>query len=31
MSHTAFSESDPDSFIHHHLNYFLPTIYTITD
>ena len=31
MSHTAFSENHPDSFIHHHLNYFLPTIYTITD
>lgn len=31
MSRAAFPESHPDSFIHHHLNYFLPTFYTITD
>lgn len=31
MSRAAFSESHPDSFIHHHLNYFLPAVYTITD
>ena len=31
MSRAAFSESRPDSFIHHHLNYFLPAVYTITD
>ena len=31
MADTAFRENHPDSFIHHHLNYFLPTIYTIAD
>lgn len=31
MSCAPFRDDHPDSFIHHHLNYFLPTIYTITD
>lgn len=31
MSGTDFFNDHPDSFIHHHLNHFLPTIYTIND
>lgn len=28
---TGGKATTPESFIHHHLNYFLPTVYTITD